>query len=189
MLDYGWHGPMTTHAAGRLRWHEWLLAVSGALLFVVMFLDWFTASGDVGVFNVGPEGWKFTTDSGQRSAWQAFTSIDVVLAVTTVAALAFAVLVARGAIAARGVWARALAGTVTVLAAISAVLVAVRLVFAPPPVGLAQALGVRPTAWAWIGLLACCLLVAGGAVTLRRAREEELLPEAGRGYHGRGVAS
>ncbi|HKG03847.1 MAG TPA: hypothetical protein VKB03_11755 [Conexibacter sp.] len=180
---------MTTRVAGHLRWHEWLLTVSGALLFVVMFLDWFTASGDVGVFSNGPEGWKFTTRSGQRSAWQAFTSIDVVLALTIVGALTLAVLVARGAIEAGGVWARALARAVTVLAAISAVLVAVRLVFAPPPVAVAQALGVHPTAWAWIGLLACCLLVAGGAVTLRRAREEDVLPEAGRGYGGRGVAS
>jgi hypothetical protein len=160
--------------AGRLRWHERLLALSGAALFVVMFLDWFTTSGEVGEFSLDGDVLRFTTDDGRSTAWQAFASIDVVLAVTIVAALALVGLLARGAVEARGVWARALAGAVTLLAAISAVLVAVRLVFAPPPVGIAQALGVRPTAWAWIGLLACCLLVAGGAVALRRSREEDV---------------
>jgi hypothetical protein len=104
---------MTVPGVDRLRWREWLLALSGAVLFVVMFFDWFTTSGALGEFSVDDGVLDFAADDGRRSAWQAFSWIDILLAASVVGALSLAVLVARGV---RGEWARMLAGTVTALA-------------------------------------------------------------------------
>ncbi|HKG40490.1 MAG TPA: hypothetical protein VKB25_15990 [Conexibacter sp.] len=172
---------MTVSGAGRLRWYDWLLAVSGVGLLVVMFLHWFTASGEVGELSVDDDVLRFTTDDGRRSAWQAFASIDIVLAATIVAALALTVLAIREA---RGDRACMLAGTVVVLALISTVLVGIRLLV-PPSLALAPNVAVSSTPWAWIGLLACCLLLVGGIVSLRALREHESAtsaPDPGRGH-------
>lgn len=172
---------MTLPGVGRLRWHEWLLVLSGVALFVVMFLAWFTTAGALGEFTVDDGTLDFTTDDGRRSAWQAFSWIDILLAATVVGALSLAVLVARGV---RGEWARMLAGTVTALAFSSTVVLAIR-VFLTPSLGLGPNVEVSSTPWAWIGLLACCLMTAGGAVSLRALRDHEegtSAPEPGRGY-------
>jgi hypothetical protein len=173
---------MTVSGADRLRWHDWLLAASGVGLLVVMFLDWFTTSGEVGEFSVDGDVLRFATDDGRRSAWQAFASIDLVLAATIVAALALAVLAVRGA---RDDRVRMLAGVVLVLALASTLLVGVRLLLVPPSLGLGPNVAVTATPWAWIGWLVCWLLLVGGILSLRASwqdEEEMPVPDQGRGY-------
>lgn len=149
--------------------HEWLLAVGGVGLLAVMLLDWFATPGEVGELGVDGDVLRFSTDDGRRSAWQAFSSIDLVLAATVVATLAITVLAVRNA---RGDRIRAVAGVVLGLSLASTVLVGVRLLLAPPSLGLAPNVAVSATAWAWLGWLACWLLLVGGALSLRASRQD-----------------
>ena len=120
---------MTAGRATRRRWQEHLLAAAAGALAVVMFLDWFKASAGVGNFSRQDGSLQFALDDGRRSAWQAFTVVDLVL-------------------------------------------VAIRIA-TPPSLGLAPNVAVTATVWAWIGLLVCCSLAAGGALVLLRAGEPE----------------
>lgn len=137
----------------RLHAGEWVATVAGAALLAVMFLDWFEPSMAVGHAGIG-----FT-------AWAAFTVIDVVLALTGLAALALGALTATQRTAALPV---TTAVIVTALGLLATVLVAFRLVIDQPGLGVgAPDAAVANTAWAWVGLLCCAAIVAGAWTSMR----------------------
>lgn len=166
---------MTAVRLNRLGSQEYLLSSGAVILGIVMFLDWFSASAGAGEFRRQGGSLEFTVDDGRRTAWEAFTTTDLVLAASVVAAVACVVLTTRGG---RNEAVRMLAGVETALAVLSIFIVAIRIA-TPPSLGLAPNVDVTATASAWIGLLACCLLAAGGALALRRAGERRSGPAVG----------
>ena len=64
----------------RLRHGEWIAGISGAVLLMSMFLDWYSL--DV------PGRYAFATSA---NAWEAFAAVDVFLALTALAGLALAI--------------------------------------------------------------------------------------------------
>jgi drug/metabolite transporter (DMT)-like permease len=147
-----------------LRWNEWLMAVSAVVLALVTFLDWFSG-GEVGEFTDDEGVLGFTVNDGGRTAWQAFTSVDCVLAAVVLAA-AYVVLVMRGG---QDEPALLLARIEAVLALVAGACVAVRIA-SPPAAGLGPNVEVEPTAWAWVGLVASCLIVVASVLAGGRAQ-------------------
>jgi hypothetical protein len=127
----------------RLRAGEWLLAVSGAALLLSLFLPWYGVAGDA-----------------SRSAWEAFASIDVVLLVCALVALAVPVVAATQKTVALPIAFTALA-TLFCLAAL--VLVLARIVFEP-----AGADSIR--AGAWVALAAAGAMTVGAWIAVRDER-------------------
>jgi hypothetical protein len=123
----------------RLRHGEWIAGISGAVLLVSLFLDWYSAGGVA------------------ANAWEWFTVVDVLLAVAALWGLALAVAAAtqRTPAVPQSV------GALTVpFAFVGAVLVLIRLVNLPGAadgreiglyLGVAGALGVLVGAWRSIG--------------------------------------
>lgn len=159
---------MTATESVRLRCNERLMAVSAVVLALVTFLDWFSG-GEVGDFSHDEGALGFTVDDGGRTAWQAFTSVDWVLAAVALVAAAYVVLVMRGG---HDELARILARTEAVLALVAGACVAVRIA-SPPAAGLGPNVEVEPSAWAWVGLGACSLIVVASVLpgVLRRLRQ------------------
>ena len=123
----------------RLRIGEWLMAVAGAALFAILFVDWYAPA---------------------VSAWEAFTVIDLLLALLAVAGMATVPLVAGARTAAPGVAYEAL---VLLGGIIGVVICLVRLIDAP-----ADGLAVEPGAW--LGLALVLALCAGCLVAMRDER-------------------
>jgi hypothetical protein len=69
---------------GRLTLGEAIAVVSGLALLVFMFLPWYGEEARVEIPGVQ----SFDADTGTRTAWQAFTLIDVLLFATAVVAVA-----------------------------------------------------------------------------------------------------
>jgi hypothetical protein len=128
----------------RLRAGEWLLTLSGAALFVSLFLDWY-ASGPTGV-----------------SGWQAFSVIDGILAAVALLALIAVVLAATQPTPALSISLEAL----TVLFGLLAVVLAVIRVLDKPdlPAGYDLAVG------AWVGLIASVGVFASALIAIRDER-------------------
>jgi hypothetical protein len=102
----------------RLRHGEWIAGVSGAVLLVSLFLDWYTVNLRDGVL-VGDK---------SANAWEAFTVIDVILA----AAALFGIALAVGAATQRSPAVPQAIGALTVpVAFVAAVLVVIRLIDLP----------------------------------------------------------
>lgn len=102
----------------RLRHGEWIAGVSGVVLLVSLFLDWYSLNLRDGVL------------VGDRSAnaWEAFTVIDVILA----AAALFGIALAVGAATQRSPAVPQTIGALTVpVAFVAAVLVVIRLIDLP----------------------------------------------------------
>jgi hypothetical protein len=123
----------------RLRIGEWLMAVAGAALLATLFLDWYSPA---------------------LSAWEAFTVIDLLLALLAVAALGTVPLVAGARTAAPGVAYEAL----VLLGGIVGVLICVLRLVDVPADGLSLASG------AWIGLIVSLGLCAACLVAMRDER-------------------
>ena len=64
----------------RLRRGEQIAGIAGIVLFIIMFLNW---------FSVDTKGVSTPFDTG-LSAWQSFAFIDIVLFITVIAAVALA---------------------------------------------------------------------------------------------------
>jgi hypothetical protein len=122
-----------------VRYGEWIAGISGAALLVVMFLDWYSASG-VGL-----------------SAWQAFSVTDVFLALAGLMGIALMLASATQ----RSPAVPQATGALTVpLAFAAAILVVIRAVSLPGAgesreiglyLGIAATLGVLVGAWRSIG--------------------------------------
>lgn len=75
----------------RLRTGEWVAGISGAALFVVMFLPWFTFPVPGVIANPLEQ---FAGIDTTVNAWQAFNFIDLVLMLAVIAGVGLAVLAA-----------------------------------------------------------------------------------------------
>ena len=131
----------------RIRFYEWMLAFLGAVLLGVMFIHW---------YGVGTG----STVLRRLDAWQAFGTIDVVLAIVGGLAIAVAVAAATHRTAAVPL---ALAAITTGVAMIATLLVVIRA--ASPPHLVAGASGadaVTRESGLWLGLVCCIGMVVCG---------------------------
>jgi hypothetical protein len=123
-----------------VRYGEWIAGISGVALLVVMFLDWYSASGGAGA-----------------NAWQAFSVNDVVLAAAALMGIALAL--ASATQRSPAVPQAAAALTVPV-AFVAAILVVIRALALPAGadtrdtglyLGIVATLGVLVGAWRSLG--------------------------------------
>jgi hypothetical protein len=142
---------------GRLRKGEWLAAAASVALFVLLFVPWYGA-GDAGWFSYVPG------PPGDRTAWQSFSAVDLLLALTAALGLTLAVTTATHRAPAVPV---AFASIATAAALISLVVVVYRLVDQPGPNDL-----VETRIGAYLGLLAVLGILAGGWITMGDERPE-----------------
>jgi hypothetical protein len=125
----------------RLRHGEWIAGVSGAVLLVSLFLDWYSADGG----------------SVAANAWESFAVTDVLLAITALFGLAVAI----GAATQRSPAVPQATGGLTVPIAFAAAIVVIIRALALPGgadgreiglyLGIAGVLGVLVGAWRSIG--------------------------------------
>jgi hypothetical protein len=124
----------------RLRAGEWMAALGGGMLLYSLFAEWYSEP--------------------PLDGWQAFTVIDVLLAIVAIAALALVVTTVTQRVPAVPL---ALDALVAIAGKIAALLVLIRLLVKP-----ADASGVE--AGAWIALASCLTIVAGGWIAMRDER-------------------
>jgi hypothetical protein len=125
----------------RLRHGEWIAGISGAVLFVALFLDWYSAGNGTATAN----------------AWESFSVTDVIFAVAAL----FGVALAVGAATQRSSAVPQAVGALTVpVAFVAAILVVIKALSLPDGadgrevglyVGIAATLGVLIGAWRSIG--------------------------------------
>ena len=130
----------------RLSWGEWLAAAGGVLLFVSLFLPWYSVGGE------------------KLSAWQAMSLDDVVLALAAILAITAAVVVAFPRLSSVSVATTALA----ILPAVVGLIVTIYRLVSPAPAGDASL-----EIGAWLGLVATASIAVGawaGAIDEGRAR-------------------
>jgi hypothetical protein len=126
----------------RLRAGDVAAAVSGAVLFVALFLPWYSAEGE------------------EATAWQALTAIDVVLALVAALAVSLLPVTASQRVPAVPI---ALSAFVTLTGLVGLVLLLVRAANLP---GAADG-----REWGlWLGLLAAIGIVMGAAFAMRDER-------------------
>jgi hypothetical protein len=124
----------------RLRHGEWIAGISGFVLLVDLFLDWYSGAGGV-----------------TANAWESFSVTDVILAIAALFGLALAV----GAATQRSPAVPVSAGSLTVpVAFVASVLVLIKLLSLPDGadgrefglyVGVVATLGVLIGAWRSLG--------------------------------------
>ncbi len=133
---------------GRLGRGELIAAISGAALFVIMFLPWFGLGGELGdAFDQAQELGLAPDVDTTANAWQSFGFIDIVLFVTVIVAVAFGVAAAMARDVALPVAASAITSGLGIL---SVILIAYRLLDTPSDssrkigvfLGLVAAIGV-----------------------------------------------
>jgi hypothetical protein len=126
----------------RLRSGEWVLATSGALLLVSLFLPWYGSDGET------------------ASAFEALAVLDVSLALLAAAAVAIVPITAAQRVPAVSI---ALEALLTLAGMLALVLVLIRLLNLPD--------GAASREWAaWMALAAALGMVAGGVVAMRDER-------------------
>ena len=138
----------------RLSTGEKIAGVSGILLFVFMFLDWFSVDVNGGLFQVSFGG----------SAWDAFSFIDIFLFITVLAAVGVAVARLADADVEPGI---SMNSVVAILGGIAVLLILFRIV-SPPDAGL-TGVDVSPAVGIFLGLIAAAGIAFGGY----RAMQEE----------------
>ena len=153
----------------RLRAGEWILGASGLLLLVALFLPWYELGQ--GIVTGPPD-----VLDAHASAWDAFTILDVLLAIGALAAIAVVVVTALEAVPAVPI---ATASLVTLLALLLLLLVLFRLAD-PPDVTFLESTAVPGarsnvesldrSAGAWLGLLGVLGMFAGGLLAMRDER-------------------
>lgn len=138
----------------RLSTGEKIAGVSGVLLFIFMFFDWFTASASNGLFSVSVGG----------SAWDALEVIPIILMIAIVAAVGVAVIRLTDAVFEPPI---SMNAVVAVLGAISFLLILYRII-SPPDSGISE-ISVDPAVGIFLGLIAAAGITFGGY----RAMQEE----------------
>jgi len=153
----------------RLRVGEWVVGASGLLLLVALFLPWYELGEGI---VVGPP----DVLDARASAWDAFTIIDLLLALGALAAIAVVVVTAGYATPAVPL---AFQSLVTLFALLLLALVVFRLADPPDVSFLESTAGpatrervtdVDRAAGAWLGLVAVLGIFAGGLVAVRDER-------------------
>ena len=152
----------------RLRVGEWVVGASGLLLLVALFLPWYELGEGI---VVGP------TDvlDAHASAWDAFTVLDLLLALGALAAIAVVFVTAAQATPALPL---ALESLVVLFGLLLLVLVVFRLAD-PPDVSFLESTGaatrqhvegIDRAVGAWLGLAAVLGIAVGGLVAMRDER-------------------
>jgi len=142
----------------RLSTGEKIAGGSAILLFIFMFFDWFKveiSSGD-GLFSVSEGG----------NAWQAFSTIDIVLLIVVVVAVGVAVLRASDAVFEPPF---PLNAAVAILGGIAVLLILYRIIDPPIDTGDIPGVDVSRSFGVYLGLLAAAGITYGGY----RAMQEE----------------
>jgi hypothetical protein len=130
-----------------------IAAVSGAALFIIMFLPWFGLGGQLGdAFNQAQDLGLAPDVDTSANAWESFSFIDIVLFVTVIVAVAFGVAAAMARDVALPVAASAITAGLGIL---SVLLIAYRLLDTPYDssrkfgvfVGLIAAIGIAYGGW------------------------------------------
>jgi hypothetical protein len=138
----------------KVRTGELVAAAAGVLLAIAMFLPWYGLRGRAATI----------------TAWEAFSVVDLVLAL--VAVLAIALLVVQ--VAGRGPAGPVALGVITgTLSLVAVVLVAFRILDQPGPNEF-----VTVRAGAWLGLLATVLIAVGTWLSLTDERPRPVDPPA-----------
>jgi FtsH-binding integral membrane protein len=141
----------------RLRAGEWIAAVSGAALFVSLFLPWYGVERS----GAAPDG-----GAAELTAWEALAAIDVLLALVAAGAVALLVVTASQRVPAVPI---ALSAFVVLAGLAGLLLVLVRVASLPD--------GADGREWAlWLALVAALGVAAGGSLAMR----DERLSPAGR---------
>jgi hypothetical protein len=135
----------------RVRTGELLAGISGAALFIVMFLKWFSVPEVGGVDIAG----TFGVDTS-ISAWQAFDFVDIVLFLAVIAAVGLVVLAAAQSSVQLPVAASALTAGLGILATL---LVLYRVI--DPPSDLDRSYGL------FLGLIASAGIAFGGWMAMQ----------------------
>ncbi|MGN6815799.1 MAG: hypothetical protein ACTHK3_06915 [Solirubrobacterales bacterium] len=138
----------------RLSMGEKIAGISALLLFIFMFFDWFSASASNG----------FVTISVGGSAWDALDVIPIILLIAIVAAVGVAVVRLSDAIFEPAI---SMNAVVSVLGAISFLLILYRII-SPPDSGV-SGIDVSPEVGIFLGLIAAAGIAYGGY----RAMQEE----------------
>lgn len=127
----------------RLRLGEMVAAAGAAVLFLVMFLDWYGVEGT----------------SVAANAWQVFSWVDLYLFLTVVVALSLAILTMGQRTVALPLSASVL---VTAMGAVATLLILYRIVDQPGPNEL-----ISVQIGAYLGLLAAVAITVGGYLSMR----------------------
>lgn len=153
----------------RLRVGEWVVGASGLLLLVALFLPWYELGEGI---VIGPP----DVLDARASAWDAFSVIDVLLAIGALAAIAVVVVTAAHATPAVPL---AMESLVTLFALVLLLLVGFRLADPPDISFLESTAGpatrehvedVDRAAGAWLGLAGVLGILAGGLIAIRDER-------------------
>lgn len=131
----------------KLSMGEKIAGVSALLLFIFMFLDWFSASASNG----------FVTISVGGSAWDALDVIPIILLIAIVAAVGVAVVRISDAVFEPAI---SMNAVVSVLGAISFLLILYRII-SPPDSGV-SGIDVSPEVGIFLGLIAAAGIAYGG---------------------------
>jgi hypothetical protein len=145
----------------RPRLGDWVTGLAGLVLVISLFLPWFETGAGTYIAPAGEDAELPAT----RSAWEAFTVIDVLLLLVGLLALAVLLLVAFSRMSAVPV---AASSITAVLGLLAVVVVAIRLIFPPGVDGFAG--DFERSFGAWIGLLSVLGLFAGAVVSMRDER-------------------
>jgi hypothetical protein len=137
----------------RLSTGEKIAGVSAALLFIFMFLDWFSVSVSGGLFS-----------ASTGNAWDWLDVIPIVLLIAIVAAVGVAVIRLTDAVFEPAI---SMNAVVAVLGAISFLLILYRII-SPPDSGFSE-IDVSPAYGIFLGLIAAAGIAYGGY----RAMQEE----------------
>jgi hypothetical protein len=150
----------------RLRFGDWVMGLGGLAVLGVMFLEWYGPPGDEFLF-------VYDASNPIReihlNAWEAFSVLDVVLALAAVMAIAAFVLTAVQPTAAVPL---ALSSLTTLVTLVAFVMVTLRTIW-PPDIFPGDQLDTSRSTGAWLGLVATALLMAGCLASIR----DERLPE------------
>jgi drug/metabolite transporter (DMT)-like permease len=131
---------------------DWLAGTGGVALLVSLFLPWYRVTGD----------------EGDLSGWEAFSIIDVLLALAALVGIGLAVLTAIRRTPAVPVALGVLGGPIGLLAAL---IVLIRIVDPPGPNDL-----LGPALGAWLSLAGALAVGAGAWMSLRDERNRGVPP-------------
>jgi hypothetical protein len=142
----------------RLSTGEKIAGGSGVLLFIFMFFDWFKVdvSGGEGLFSLSIGG----------NAWEAFSTIDIILMIVVLVAVGVAVVRLSDAVFEPPF---SLNAAVAILGGIAVLLILYRIIDPPGDTGGVPGVDISPAVGIFLGLIAAAGITYGGY----RAMQEE----------------
>jgi hypothetical protein len=140
---------------GRVRIGEWVAGGSGAALLGLMFLSWFGVEAEEA--RTAP-----VTGEAERSAWEAFAVLDVVLALAALMAVVLVVLTATQRTPAIPI---ALVSVTAFVATVAVLWLVIRAAWPPAPEG--TNLETTRATGLWLGLVASAGIAAGALAGMR----------------------